>query len=62
MVGWRSIDATTALRSQSSTSTVPSSRATATIAEDAPGPATVTLLGRDTGGGTNRATVTVTVP
>jgi len=37
-------------------------RATVTIAGGAPGPATVTLLGRDTGGGTNRATVTVTVP
>jgi hypothetical protein len=37
-------------------------RATVTIADGAPGPATVTLRGRDTGGGTNRATVTVTVP
>jgi spore germination protein YaaH/flagellar hook assembly protein FlgD len=37
-------------------------RATATIADGAPGPATVTLLGRDTAGGRNRATLLVTVP
>jgi len=37
-------------------------RATATIAAGAPGPATVTLLGRDTAGGKNRTTLPLAVP
>ena len=36
-------------------------QATVTVAAGAPGPATVTLLGRDGGGGTNRTTLGVTV-
>lgn len=37
-------------------------RATVAVAAGAPGPATVALLGRDTGGGKNRTTLMVTVP
>jgi len=37
-------------------------RATVTVADGAPGPATVTLLGRDAAGGRNRTTVVITVP
>ncbi len=37
-------------------------RATAMVADGAPGPATVTLLGRDAAGGTNRTTVGLAVP
>jgi hypothetical protein len=37
-------------------------RASVIVAAGAPGPATVTLLGRDAGGGRNRATLVVTVP
>jgi hypothetical protein len=37
-------------------------RATVAVAGGAPGPATVTLLGRDAGGGRNRTTLVVAVP
>jgi hypothetical protein len=37
-------------------------RATVVVAAGAPGAATVVLQGRDTRGGTNRSTLTVTVP
>jgi hypothetical protein len=37
-------------------------RASVKVIAGAPGPATVTLLGRDAGGGRNRATLVVTVP
>ena len=37
-------------------------RASITVAAGAPGPATVTLLGRDAAGGRNRTTLAVTVP
>ena len=37
-------------------------RASVTVAAGAPGPAIVTLLGRDAGGGRNRSTIVVTVP
>jgi spore germination protein YaaH/flagellar hook assembly protein FlgD len=37
-------------------------RATVTVADGAPGPAAVTLLGRDTAGGKNRTTIAVAVP
>jgi hypothetical protein len=37
-------------------------RATVTVAAGAPGPATVTLLGRDSAGGRNSTTLAVTVP
>ncbi|HYN47592.1 MAG TPA: FlgD immunoglobulin-like domain containing protein, partial [Candidatus Nanopelagicales bacterium] len=37
-------------------------RATVMVADGAPGPATVTFLGRDTAGGKNRTTIAVTVP
>ncbi len=37
-------------------------RASVTVASGAPGPATVTLLGRDTAGGRNRTTLVVAVP
>ncbi len=37
-------------------------RATVTVAAGAPGPAAVTLVGRDTAGGRNRTTLAVTVP
>jgi hypothetical protein len=37
-------------------------RASIAVAGGAPGPATVTLLGRDAAGGRNRTTLVVTVP